>query len=163
MVNIVLFEPEIPQNTGNIGRTAVATGATLHLVKPMGFTIDDKALRRAGMDYWKELDVFYYENIAEFMQKNGNKNLYFFTTKSEQNYTNVSYEGDVYLVFGKESGGIPEDILVANKDRCVRLPMRDEIRSLNLSNAVCVGVYEVLRQNNFANLQEKGQLHHEKW
>lgn len=161
-INIVLVEPEIPQNTGNIARTCAATGARLHIVKPMGFTIDDKKLKRSGLDYWHYLDITYYENLADFFGK-VQGNFYYFTTKAQQVYSDVRYPDDCYLFFGKETRGLPEELLLENHDRCVRMPMQTGLRSLNLSNTVAIAVYEVLRQWNFPALQNFGQLHQYKW
>ncbi len=163
MLNIVLHEPEIPANTGNIGRTCVATGARLHLIEPLGFKIDDKSLKRAGLDYWHKLDVTVYEDYEDFLAKNPGAKVYMATTKSKQKYTDVSYEGDAYIMFGAESRGIPEEILLDNKETCVRIPMMPGERSLNLSNAVAVVVYEALRQQDFPALEEQGQLHRYEW
>lgn len=162
-LNIVLIEPEIPQNTGNIARTCAATGARLHLVGPMGFQITDKQVRRAGLDYWDKLDITYYDSTEEFFEKNRGKNFYYFTTKAEQNHSDIDYPNGCYLVFGKETKGLPEEMLKENHDCCVRLPMRGIIRSLNLSNAVAIGTYEVLRQWHYPDLLQKGQLHNLKW
>ncbi len=162
-LNIVLIEPEIPQNTGNISRTCAATGARLHLVGPMGFQITDKQVRRAGLDYWDKLDITYYSNTQEFFEKNKGGKFFYFTTKAEQTHTDVTYPNNAYLVFGKETKGLPEELLKENHDYCVRLPMRGIIRSLNLSNAAAVGVYEVLRQWDYPELSLKGQLHNLKW
>ncbi len=162
-LNIVLYEPEIPSNTGNIGRTCVATGTRLHLIEPLGFHLDEKSLRRAGMDYWKELDVTTYVNWEEFLLKNPNANLYLATTKGRKVYTEVSYEPDCFLVFGKESAGIPEEILKANPEACVRIPMLGETRSLNLSNSAAIILYEALRQNNFDHMKLAGELHRLSW
>jgi tRNA (cytidine/uridine-2'-O-)-methyltransferase len=153
MINVVLIEPEIPQNTGNIARTCAAVGARLHLVEPLGFKIDDAKLKRAGLDYWHFLDISYYGGTDDFFERNQNKNLYFFTTKAKKIYSEIKYGADPYLVFGKETSGIPEDILKNNFENCVRIPMRDNLRSLNLSNAAAVGVYEALRQNDFEGLK----------
>lgn len=163
MLNIVLHEPEIPANTGNIGRTCVATGARLHLIEPLGFKIDDKSLKRAGLDYWHKLDVTVYEDYEDFLAKNPGAKVYMATTKSKQKYTDVSYEEDAYIMFGAESRGIPEEILLDNKETCVRIPMMPGERSLNLSNAVAVVVYEALRQQDFPALEEQGQLHRYEW
>ena len=163
MLNIVLHEPEIPANTGNIGRTCVATGARLHLIEPLGFKIDDKSLKRAGLDYWHKLDVTVYEDYEDFLAKNPGARVYMATTKSKQKYTDVSYEEDAYIMFGAESRGIPEEILLGNKETCVRIPMMPGERSLNLSNAVAVVVYEALRQQDFPALEEQGQLHKYEW
>ena len=157
-MNIVLHEPEIPANTGNIGRTCVATGTSLHLIKPLGFSLDEKHLRRAGMDYWRDLDLHVYENFQDFLDKNPGAKIYMATTKAHQNYSDVSYEPDCFLMFGKESAGIPEEILVDYEDTCVRIPMKENIRSLNLSNSVAVVLYEALRQNNFSQMQLMGHL-----
>lgn len=157
-LNIVLYEPEIPANTGNIGRTCVATGTRLHLIEPLGFRINEKELKRAGMDYWKDLDVTTYVNYQEFLDKNPDAKIYMATTKGQNVYTEVSYEEDCYIMFGKESAGIPEEILAHNKDRCVRIPMLTDIRSLNLSNSVAIVLYEALRQNRFSQMQLMGHL-----
>ncbi|MCR5149763.1 MAG: tRNA (uridine(34)/cytosine(34)/5-carboxymethylaminomethyluridine(34)-2'-O)-methyltransferase TrmL [Clostridiales bacterium] len=160
VLNIVLVEPEIPQNTGNIARTCAATGARLHIVKPMGFTIDDRKLKRAGLDYWHLLDITYYDNLDDFFEKNAGGEFYYFTTKGENIHSSVVYPDGCYLVFGKETKGLPEELLYANPDKCVRLPMINDssARSLNLSNTVAVGVYEVLRQWNYTGLLVKGKL-----
>ena len=152
-VNIVLYEPEIPANTGNIGRTCVATGSRLHLIEPLGFRLDEKSLKRAGMDYWKDLDVTTYINFEEFLEKNPGAKIYMATTKAPRLYTDVSYEPDCYIMFGKESAGIPEEILVENQETAIRIPMIGDIRSLNLSNSVAVALYEALRQNQFAGMR----------
>ena len=162
-MNIVLHEPEIPANTGNIGRTCVATGTSLHLIKPLGFSLDEKHLRRAGMDYWRDLDLHVYENFQDFLDKNPGAKIYMATTKAHQNYSDVSYEPDCFLMFCKESAGIPEEILVDYEDTCVRIPMKENIRSLNLSNSVAVLLYEALRQNDFAQMQTEGELHRLHW
>lgn len=163
MLNIVLFEPEIPANTGNIGRTCVVTGSSLHLIKPLGFDISEKAVRRAGMDYWFSLDLYVYENYKEFCGKNPGARVYMATTKAQKVYTEVSYGPDAFLMFGKESAGIPEEILMENRDTCVRIPMIGETRSLNLSNSVAVMVYEALRQQGFPDMKLAGELHRHKW
>ena len=157
-IGIVLLEPEIPQNTGNIARTCAATGASLHLIKPLGFQITDAKLKRAGLDYWRFLDVNYYENFEDFLQKTKGSEYFFFSTKAPRAYTEIQYPDDCFLVFGKETAGIPEEILKKYLDRCVRIPMRGNLRSLNLSNSAAIAVYEVLRQRNFENLEEKGFL-----
>ena len=155
-----MVEPEIPQNTGNVARTCAATGAHLHLVKPLGFEIDDKKLKRAGLDYWYLLDITYYESLDEFMSMHKNDNMFYFTTKAPKSYTDIKYPDDVYLLFGKETKGLPEPFLKEHyNDRCVRIPMIDEARSLNLSNSVAVAAYEYLRQKNFENLFQEGKLH----
>ena len=158
MLNIVLHEPEMPANTGNIGRTCVAAGARLHLIEPLGFKLNEKMLKRAGLDYWDKLDVTVYDDYADFQKKNPGAKIYMATTKAQKTYCDVSYEDDCYIMFGKESAGIPEEILAHNKDRCVRIPMLSEIRSLNLSNSVAVVLYEALRQNNFSQMQLMGHL-----
>ena len=152
-LNIVLVEPEIPQNTGNIARTCSVTGARLHLIKPLGFEITDKQLKRAGMDYWYDVDVTYYENLQEFLDKHKDDELFFLSTKSKQNHTEINYPEDAYLLFGKESKGLPEWLLLENMNRCVRIPMRENIRSLNLSNSVAIAAYEYYRQRDFKDLQ----------
>ena len=162
-MNIVLHEPEIPANTGIIGRTCVATGTSLHLIKPLGFDISDKAVRRAGMDYWKELDLHVYENFEEFVEKNPGARIYMATTKARKAYTEVEYKGNDFIMFGKESAGIPEEILVKYEDTSVRIPMIGEIRSLNLSNSVSIILYEALRQQDFEGMRLKGNLHRLKW
>lgn len=190
MLNIVLHQPEIPQNTGNIGRTCVATGAVLHLIEPLGFSLNEKQLKRAGMDYWDKLDVRRYINFEDFLEKNpvilrgiveatdkkaaagtadqscsqsqGVK-LWMATTKAKHVYSDVQFGPDDYIMFGKESAGIPEEILVEHEETCIRIPMLDQIRSLNLSNSVAIVLYEALRQNQFAGLQEKGELHRLHW
>ena len=163
MLNIVLHEPEIPSNTGNIGRTCVAAGIRLHLIEPMGFQINDKMLKRAGLDYWDKLDVTIYDDYNDFLAKNPGAKVYMATTKSKQKYTDVSYEEDAYIMFGKESAGIPEEILLENRQTCVRIPMMPGERSLSLSNSVAIVVYEALRQQGFPGLEEQGQLHRYEW
>ncbi len=163
MLNIVLFQPEIPQNTGNIGRTCVATGTVLHLIEPLGFRLNEKEIKRAGMDYWEHLDVRRYMNYAEFLEKNPNARIFMATTKAKHIYTEVEYGPDDYIMFGKESAGIPEEILVDNEEFCIRIPMLDNIRSLNLANSVNIVLYEALRQQNFANMQLTGELHRLHW
>lgn len=163
MLNIVLLEPEIPANTGNIGRTCVATGTRLHLIEPLGFKLSEKALKRAGMDYWKDLDVTTYIDYRDFLEKNPGAKIYMATTKAQKTYTEVSYEPDCYIMFGKESAGIPEEILVENEENCVRIPMIGDIRSLNLGNSVAVILYEALRQNGFAGMNLEGHLHRLDW
>ncbi|MDD4083254.1 MAG: tRNA (cytidine(34)-2'-O)-methyltransferase [Sphaerochaetaceae bacterium] len=167
-LHIVLFEPEIPPNTGNIARTCAVVGATLHLVGPLGFSLDQKYIRRAGLDYWPLVNLVEYESIADFMKKHEKDNLFFLTTKAHHVYSDSVYNAketnqDIYLVFGKESAGIPEEILKQNPAKCIRIPMRKELRSLNLSNSVAIAVYEVLRQFNFPDLERDGQLHRLKW
>lgn len=163
VLNIVLHQPEIPQNTGNIGRTCAAAGARLHLIEPLGFQLNEKALKRAGMDYWHELDVATYVTYEEFLEKNPGAKVYYASTKARRLYTDVSYEPDCFLMFGKESGGIPEEILKQHPDTCIRIPMLGEARSLNLSNAAAVVLYEALRQNNFSGLKREGELHRLRW
>ncbi|MBQ4530026.1 MAG: tRNA (cytidine(34)-2'-O)-methyltransferase [Lachnospiraceae bacterium] len=162
-LNIVLFQPEIPANTGNIGRTCVATDTRLHLIEPLGFRLNEKEIKRAGMDYWNDLEVIRYVNYEEFLEKNPGAKIYYATTKAKHTYTEVSYEPDCYIMFGKESAGIPEEILVENPETCIRIPMLDSIRSLNLSNSVAVVLYEALRQNNFDHMQMEGELHRLHW
>ena len=162
-INIVLLEPQIPQNTGNIARTCAATGASLHLIRPMGFEVDDKKLKRAGLDYWHALDITYYDGWRDVIDRNPDAELYFFSTKAKNKYTDVKYPKKVFLVFGREDAGLPEELLKANRDRCVRLPMRDNLRSLNLSNTAAIAVYEVLRQRDFDGLKESGELTRLSW
>lgn len=163
-LNIVLVEPQIPQNTGNIARTCAATGARLHIVRPMGFKIDNAKLKRAGLDYWHLLDITYYDSLDDFFDRNEG-NFYFFSTKAVNIYSDVDYEDNCYLFFGKETAGLPEELLYANKDKCVRIPMINDTsaRSLNLSNSVAIGVYEVLRQWNFPALLTEGKLTRYDW
>lgn len=162
-MNIVLLEPEIPANTGNIGRTCVATDTHLHLIRPLGFSLDEKHLRRAGMDYWKDLKLSVYDNFDDFLAKNPGARIYMATTKAHQVYTEPDYGPDDYIMFGKESAGIPEEILVNYESTCIRIPMVGEIRSLNLSNSVAIVLYEALRKQNFSGLNENGQLHRLNW
>ena len=164
-LNIVLVEPQIPQNTGNISRTCAVTGAALHLVKPYGFEISDKKLKRAGLDYWDKLDVRTYINFEDFLEKNDNPKIYMATTKAKHVYSAPAYEEDedVYIMFGKESAGIPEEILLDYEETSIRIPMLPHIRSLNLSNSVAIVAYEVLRHQGFKAFQMEGQLHHYKW
>ena len=161
--NIVLFEPEIPANTGNIGRTCVATGTKLHLIEPLGFRLNEKAIKRAGMDYWEHLDVTRYLNFDDFLEKNPGAKIYMATTKAPNVYTDVQYEDDCYIMFGKESAGIPEELLVKNQERAIRIPMLDKIRSLNLGNSVAIVLYEALRQHGFAQMQMQGHLTKYDW
>jgi len=151
-INIVLYEPEIPQNTGNISRTAAVTGAALHMIRPFGFEITDKHLKRAGLDYWDKLEVYYYDNYEDFLSKNEGAELYFFSARGSVCYADVEYPDGAYLVFGKESVGLPEELVDANRDRCVRIPMLKTLRCHNLSNSVAIAVYEVLRQSGFDGL-----------
>lgn len=163
MIHIVLLEPEIPANTGNIGRTCVAAGARLHLIGPMGFQINEKQVRRVGLDYWDKLDYSLYDSYPDFLAKNPGAKIYMATTKARQVYSDVSYEDDCYIMFGKESAGIPEELLVDHEETTVRIPMFGDIRSLNLSNSVAVVLYEALRQHGFENLSRTGHLHHHHW
>ena len=162
LLNIVLVEPEIPQNTGNVARTCAVTGARLHLVGPMGFTPDDKKLKRAGLDYWSQLDITYYQDLSEFWAANRGP-YFFFTSKGTHRHTDVSYPDGAYLVFGREDAGLPEELLAAHPAQCVRIPMRRGERCLNLSNSVAVGVYEALRQWDFEDLETRGQLTKYEW
>ena len=162
-INIVLLEPEIPANTGNIGRTCVATGSRLHLIEPLGFRLNEKALKRAGMDYWKDLDVTTYINYEDFLEKNPGAKIYMATTKGQHVYSDVKFEPDCYIMFGKESAGIPEEILLEHPNEAIRIPMMGETRSLNLANSVSIVLYEALRQNGFAQMKMEGQLHRLRW
>ena len=162
-MNIVLHQPEIPANTGNIGRTCVATGTKLHLIEPLGFQINEKQLKRAGMDYWDRLDVERYVNYEDFKSKNPDAVIWMATTKAHKCYTDVTFGPNDYIMFGKESAGIPEEILVENEEHCIRIPMGHDIRSLNLSNSVAITLYEALRQQNFEGLEESGHLHRLSW
>ncbi len=163
VLNIVLVEPEIPQNTGNIARTCAATNVRLHIVKPLGFEVNDRYLKRAGLDYWHLLDITYYDNLDDFFEKNRGGDFYFYTTKALNRHTDVKYKDNCYLFFGKETKGLPEKLLKDNPDKCVRIPMLNEARSLNLSNAAAIGIYEVLRQWDYPALLTKGELHNLKW
>lgn len=158
-LNIVLHEPQIPQNTGNIARTCAVTGAALHLIRPLGFEITDKKLKRAGLDYWDKLDISYYDNIDDFFTQNKNGSFFFFTTKGSVTHSDMSYPDNSFLIFGREDAGLPENILAANHGRCVRIPMRNTLRSLNLSNSAAVAVYEVLRQWDYPCLERKNKLY----
>ncbi|MBR4994102.1 MAG: tRNA (cytidine(34)-2'-O)-methyltransferase [Lachnospiraceae bacterium] len=162
-MHIVLHQPEIPANTGNIGRTCVATGTSLHLIEPLGFRLDEKSIKRSGMDYWEHLDVTRYINYAEFLEKHPNAKIWYATTKAHQCYTDVKFGEDDYIMFGKESAGIPEEILVDNEETCIRIPMLSDIRSLNLSNSVAIVLYEALRQNEFKSMEKTGKLHRLNW
>lgn len=177
-MHIVLHEPEIPGNTGNIGRSCVVTGTPLHLIEPLGFSISEKAIRRAGLDYWKDLEVYTYSDYEDFLEKTGmgRKNvpdtgtaalprpvIWYATTKAHQTYSDVHFGPDDYIMFGKESAGIPEEILVENEEYCIRIPMKDHYRSLNLSNSVAIVLYEALRQNHFEGLSQQGNLHRLSW
>ena len=162
-MNIILHQPEIPANTGNIGRTCVATGTSLHLIEPLGFRLDEKSIKRAGMDYWQHLDLKRYLNFEDFKEKNPNAKIWMATTKAKHVYTDVEFEPDDFIMFGKESAGIPEEILVDYEDTCIRIPMLSEIRSLNLSNSVAIVLYEALRQQGFTGMQTEGELHRLQW
>lgn len=162
-MNVILLEPEIPQNTGNIGRTCCATGTKLHLIEPMGFRINEKNLKSAGMDYWDDLDVTIYDSFKDFMDQHPGIKIWMATTKAPHRYTDVKFGPDDYIMFGKESAGIPEEILVDNEDTCIRIPMNPEIRSLNLANSVAIVLYEALRQNDFHGMQMEGHLHRLQW
>ena len=152
-INIVLIEPEIPQNTGNIVRTCAVTGAKLHLVKPMGFEFDDAKLKRAGLDYWREMEIYFYENSDEFFEKNAGEKMYFFTKKAPKSFSEIDYPERVFLVFGKETKGLDEKLLSSHLDSCVRIPMRNNLRCLNLSNSAAIAVYEVLRQKGYPGMK----------
>ncbi|MCM1161282.1 MAG: tRNA (cytidine(34)-2'-O)-methyltransferase [Roseburia sp.] len=162
-MNIILHQPEIPANTGNIGRTCVAAGTKLHLIEPLGFKLNEKSIKRAGMDYWEHLDVTRYVNFDEFREKNPNAKIWMATTKAKHIYTEVEYAPDDFIMFGKESAGIPEEILVDYEETCIRIPMLEQIRSLNLSNSVAIVLYEALRQNGFSHMQLEGELHRLQW
>ncbi len=162
-MNIVLYEPEIPYNTGNIGRTCVATATKLHLIKPLGFSLDQKEIKRAGLDYWPQLDYEVYENLDDFLEKNGSPEIWYATTKAQKVYTEAAYRPDDYIMFGPESRGIPEEILRDHKDSCVRIPMYGESRSINLCNSVAIILFEALRQQAFEGLNTKGDLHRLEW
>lgn len=163
MLNIVLLEPEIPANTGNIGRTCVATGTKLHLIEPMGFQINEKQVRRAGLDYWQYLDYEIYDSYSDFLSRNPGAKIYMATTKAKHIYSEVTYEDGCYIMFGKESAGIPEEILVENESTTVRIPMYGDVRSLNLGNSVAIVLYEAMRQRGFDGLNTEGHLHHSHW
>ena len=162
-MNIILHQPEIPANTGNIGRTCVATGTSLHLIEPLGFRLNKKEIKRAGMDYWEHLDVSRYVNFAEFQEKHPGAKIWMATTKAKRTYTEVAFGPDDFIMFGKESAGIPEEILVEHEENCIRIPMLPAIRSLNLSNSVAIVLYEALRQNGFHDMQLEGELHRLQW
>jgi tRNA (cytidine/uridine-2'-O-)-methyltransferase len=162
-MHIILHQPEIPANTGNIGRTCVATGSSLHLIEPLGFRLNEKEIKRAGMDYWEKIDVSRYMNFDEFKEKHPGAKIWMATTKAKKSYTEVKFGADDFIMFGKESAGIPEEILVDNEDNCIRIPMLPEIRSLNLSNSVAIVLYEALRQNGFAGMENRGELHRLHW
>ena len=162
-INIVLCEPEIPQNTGNIARTCAATGASLHLIRPLGFEIDNAKLKRAGLDYWDKLDITFYDGLDDFFAKHPDAHVYYFSTKARHKYSDVCYPDEAWIMFGKETRGLPEELLFEHPDDCVRIPMRDQLRSLNLSNSVAIAVYEILRQWDFDGLQEAGELTKFSW
>ena len=162
-MNIVLYEPEMPMNTGNIGRSCVATKTKLHLIEPLGFRLSDREIKRAGLDYWPHLDVTVYSDYRDFLDRNPGAKIYMATTKAPNVYSDVKYEPDCYIMFGKESAGIPEELLVQNKENCIRIPMGGGIRSLNLGNSVAIVLYEALRQNAFAGLEQEGKLHELQW
>ena len=162
-LNIVLVEPQIPQNTGNISRTCAVTGARLHLVRPLGFEVTDRQLKRAGLDYWDKLSITYYDSLSDFLDKNAGERLYFFTTKARRVYSEVEYPDNCFIVFGREDKGLPEELFYGNEKSCVRIPMRPELRSLNLSNAAAIAVYEVLRQWDFPDLDREGRLTRFTW
>ena len=162
-LNIVLHEPEIPSNTGNIGRTCVATGTRLHLIRPLGFQLNERMLKRAGLDYWDKLDVTVYDDYDDFLARHPGGRIYMATTKGRKVYTDVHYDPDAWIMFGKESAGIPEEILLENQENCVRIPMWGDIRSLNLSNSVAIVLYEALRQNGFEKMTLQGELHRLRW
>ncbi|AUG58326.1 tRNA (uridine(34)/cytosine(34)/5-carboxymethylaminomethyluridine(34)-2'-O)-methyltransferase TrmL [Acetivibrio saccincola] len=162
-MNIVLVEPEIPQNAGNIARTCAATGTNLHMVKPLGFSVEDKYLKRAGLDYWDKVNISYYDSFNQLIEKHSNGVFFYATTKAVNSYADVEYPEGAFIVFGKETAGLPEEILLNNKDRCIRIPMIEGARSLNLSNSVAIVLYEALRQNNFKNLNLKGELTQYTW
>lgn len=163
MFNIVLVEPEIPQNAGNIARTCAATGTRLHMIRPLGFEVSDKYLKRAGLDYWHLVDISYYDSFDELKEKYPDNTFYFFTTKARHRHSDVQFKDGDFLVFGKETKGLPEELLMQNEETCLRIPMRGEARSLNLSNSVAIAVYEALRQTDFDGLCEEGELHNHKW
>lgn len=163
MFHIVLVEPEIPQNAGNIARTCAATGCVLHMVRPFGFEISDKYLKRAGLDYWNLVDIRYYDDFSEVQEKNPNARFFFFTTKARRRHSDVKFQDGDFLVFGKETKGLPEELLLKNEPTCVRIPMISEARSLNLSNSVAIAAYEALRQTNYEGLKEQGELHEHTW
>ncbi|MCD7731404.1 MAG: tRNA (cytidine(34)-2'-O)-methyltransferase [Oscillospiraceae bacterium] len=162
-LNIVLVEPQIPQNTGNISRTCAVTGARLHLVKPLGFEVTDRQLKRAGLDYWSELDITYYDGLSDFFEKNSGGAFFYFSTKGRHIHSDISYPDNSYLIFGREDAGLPEELIHSNPESCLRIPMRPKLRSLNLSNSVAIAVYEVLRQWDYPELSTEGQLTKYNW
>ena len=163
MINIVLVEPEIPSNTGNIVRTCVATGSVLHLIRPLGFSTDDKMLKRAGLDYWNLVEIYYYDSFDELLAKYPQGRFFYFTTKGRHRHSDVQFQDGDFLVFGKETKGLPEELLMQNEETCLRIPMREAARSLNLGNSVAIALYEALRQSDYPDLLEEGELHHHKW
>ncbi|MBQ8406952.1 MAG: tRNA (uridine(34)/cytosine(34)/5-carboxymethylaminomethyluridine(34)-2'-O)-methyltransferase TrmL [Clostridia bacterium] len=163
MFNIVLVEPEIPQNAGNIARSCAATGTRLHMVRPLGFEVTDKYLKRAGLDYWHLVEIFYYDSFDELRAKNPDGRFFFFTTKGRHRHSDVQFQDGDFLVFGKETKGLPEELLIQNEPTCLRIPMQGEARSLNLSNSVAIALYEALRQTDYNGLKEEGELHRLKW
>ena len=163
MFNIVLVEPEIPQNAGNIARTCAATGTRLHMVRPLGFEVSDKYLKRAGLDYWNLVEIFYYDSFEELQAKNPNARFFYFTTKAQHRHSDKAFQDGDFLVFGKETKGLPEELLIKNEETCVRIPMFEKARSLNLSNSVAIALYEALRQNDYQGLLEQGELHEHSW
>ena len=163
MFNIVLVEPEIPQNAGNIARTCAATGTRLHMVRPLGFEVSDKYLKRAGLDYWNLVEIFYYDSFEELQAKNPNARFFYFTTKAQHRHSDKAFQYGDFLVFGKETKGLPEELLIKNEETCVRIPMFEKARSLNLSNSVAIALYEALRQNDYQGLLEQGELHEHSW
>lgn len=162
-LNIVLLEPEIPQNTGNISRTCALTGTKLHLVRPLGFSVDDKHLKRAGLDYWKFLNIRYYDNLTQFFQQNKDGNFFYVTTKAVNTYSDIQYTDNDFFIYGKETAGLDEKLLKNNAEKCIRIPMIEGARSLNLSNSVAIVVYEALRQKNFQSLKTTGSLTKYEW
>lgn len=163
MFNIVLVQPEIPQNAGNIARTCAATGTRLHMVKPLGFEVTDKYLKRAGLDYWNLVEIFYYDSFEQLQAQNPNARFFYFTTKAQHKHSDVRFQDGDFLVFGKETKGLPEELLMQHENECLRIPMFARARSLNLSNSVAVALYEALRQNDYPNLLEEGELHEHSW
>ncbi|MDR0949780.1 MAG: tRNA (cytidine(34)-2'-O)-methyltransferase [Lachnospiraceae bacterium] len=162
-MHIVLLEPEIPGNTGNIGRTCAATHTPLHLIEPLGFQVTERAIRRAGMDYWKQIELYQYSDFEHFQREHPQGRIWMATTKARRSYTDVSFGKEDFILFGKESAGIPEEILIQNEPTCIRIPMYSDIRSLNLSNSVAIVLYEALRQHGFAGMSDTGELHHHSW
>ena len=163
MFNIVLVQPEIPQNAGNIARTCAATGTRLHMVRPLGFEVTDKYLKRAGLDYWNLVEIFYYDSFEELQAQNPDARFFYFTTKGRHRHSDVQFQDGDFLVFGKETKGLPEELLMQNEETCLRIPMREAARSLNLGNSVAIALYEALRQSDYPDLLEEGELHHHKW